>query len=78
MATIPLENDKYPLDEETVQDVLSDEDYRKLDRRVTRKIDIHILPWIIVCEWDRTLCGTIADHTAYLLCVSLYPQKAHS
>jgi hypothetical protein len=50
MTTIPLENDKYPLDEETVQDVLSDDDYRKLDRRVTRKIDIHILPWIIVCE----------------------------
>lgn len=75
MSTIPLENDKYPLDEETVQDVLSDDDYRKLDRRVTRKIDIHILPWIIVCESDRKLCGMIADHTAYLLYIPLYPPK---
>lgn len=50
--SLPLtEAEKYPLDEPQVVDVLSDADYRKLDKRVTRKIDLHILPWIIVCEY---------------------------
>jgi hypothetical protein len=44
------DTEKYPLEEPIVQavDLLDDEDYRKLDKRVTRKIDLHILPWIIV------------------------------
>lgn len=51
------EFEKYPLDEPIVQvvDRLNDEDYRKLDKRVTRKIDLHILPWIIVCKFSLGL-----------------------
>jgi hypothetical protein len=44
------ENEKYPLEDAQVRDVLSDAEYKKLDKRVTRKIDLHILPWIIVCK----------------------------
>lgn len=42
------ENEKFPTQEEVVNVELWDEDRKKLDRRVNRKLDIHIMPWLII------------------------------
>lgn len=48
-------------DEDVVRVEMTDEERRKLDRRVTFKMDIRIMPWIIVCYFlnymDRTNLG---------------------
>lgn len=51
------------IDEVETQAVINEDDpaYRKLDQRVTRKMDIHILPWIIVCEMTFSPCDEWSD-----------------
>lgn len=35
-----------------------DEDERTMEKRITRKMDWHIMPWIIICE-----CGSIVGES---------------
>lgn len=45
---LPVE-DKIHGEEEVVRVEMTDEERRILDKRVTYKTDIRIMPWIIVC-----------------------------
>lgn len=49
-------------DEDVVRVEMTDEERRKLDRRVTFKMDIRIMPWIIVCcELQLRRRGRLVD-----------------
>lgn len=45
-----MTDDKFPIQEDVVrvEAEVWDEDKKKLDKRVNRKLDCHILPWLIV------------------------------
>jgi hypothetical protein len=37
--------------EHIVEDYAGGEDLIKMEKRIVRKMDLRIMPWIIVCEW---------------------------
>lgn len=43
-----MTDDKFPIQEDVVGVEAWDEDKKKLDKRVNRKLDCHILPWLII------------------------------
>ena len=43
-----MTDDKFPIQEDVVGVEVWDEDKKKLDKRVNRKLDCHILPWLII------------------------------
>lgn len=45
---IMMEDNKEIGQEDVVRVEVWDEDKKKLDKRVNRKLDVHILPWLIV------------------------------
>jgi hypothetical protein len=67
---LPVE-DKIHGEEEVVRVEMTDEERRILDKRVTYKTDIRIMPWIIVCckfffgftSWNRTRVDNVQTYS---------------